>query len=70
MYSGVGLQYQSGGLPDSDIVLPGRLGEVELSGVLTLLEKDQELQDLLCDVQVYKYTFYSSFKQICHSEAA
>ncbi|XP_023334218.1 centrosomal protein of 83 kDa [Eurytemora carolleeae] len=51
MYSGVGLQDQSGGLPDSDILLPGRLGEVELSGVLNLLEKDQELQDLLCDVQ-------------------
>ena len=58
MYSGVGLQDQPGGLPDSDILLPGRLGEVELSGVLNLLEKDQELQDLLCDVQVYKYTIY------------
>ena len=37
-------------------VLSDNLGGVELSGVLSLLERDKELQELLGDVQVVQST--------------
>ena len=39
-------------LPDAGVHLPARLDGVELEGVLGLLDKDRELQELLCDAQV------------------
>ena len=54
MYPGEGLLYSGEGLPGPELVLPARMGEKELTGVLNLLEKDRELQELLTDVQVHQ----------------
>ena len=45
------------GLPDAEVRLADRLDSAELVGVLSLLDKDRELQELLCDAQVGPLNF-------------